>query len=112
MSVTRGAGLNVGAVQGGLRASIAVVDVRHDFEGWHARVGSPLRHAAQREFGGTILPVRGKLLHWIDPITGEHRFAKRVTQRPGGPRQGYRPWLRPAGDQFPAFMDEHLGSFR
>lgn len=109
VSVSRGAKLNAGDVQGGLRASIAVSEVVHDATGWHARVGSALRYALMREYGGVILPVRKKLLSWIDPQTGVRRFAKRVVQRPGGARNGYRPWLRPAGDMFPKFMDDHLG---
>lgn len=108
VAVSRGFKLNAGDVQGGLRASISVTDVRHDGAGWHARVGSPLRYAMQREYGGEILPVRKKLLSWRDPATGEWHFARRVMQRPGGPRQGYKPWLRPAGDMFPSFMDQHL----
>jgi hypothetical protein len=106
VSVSRGAKLNVGSVQGGLRASISAA-----FTGTlQARVGSPLRYAMMREKGGVILPVRKKLLHWIDPITGEHRFARRVVQRPGGPRQPrpYTPFLQPAGDRFPEFMDDNL----
>ena len=60
------------------------------------------------EKGGTIVPVRKRLLAWQDPITGKWIFAKRVVQRPGGPRQGYRPWLGPAGEKFPEFMADHL----
>lgn len=108
VSVSRGLKLNAGDVQGGLRASIAVTDVRHDSEGWHARVGSALRYAMQREFGGVILPVRKKLLSWRDPVSGKWIFARRVSQLPGGPRQGHRPWLRPAGDKFGSFLEEHL----
>jgi hypothetical protein len=104
VAVSRGLKLNAGDVQGGLRASISAVMVAR----LHARVGSPLRYAMMRERGGTILPVRKKFLSWQDPVTGEWRFAKRVVQRPGGPRQGHKPWLEPAGDQFPRFMDDHL----
>lgn len=111
VSVSRGLKLNAGTVQGGLRASITWRwnnGASFDSKTWKAQVGSGLRYAAQREFGGEIRPVRAKLLHWIDPVTGKHRFAKRVRQSPGGPRQGHRPWLRPAGDRFPEFMDEHV----
>lgn len=104
VSVSRGLKLNAGDVQGGLRASISAT-----FTGrLAARVGSPLRYALMREKGGTIVPVRKKLLSWIDPITGERIFAKRVVQRPGGPRQGHKPYLGPAGDRFPEFMDDHM----
>lgn len=112
VSVSRGLKLNVGAVQGGLRASIAVVDFRHDGSGYFARVGSALRYAMMREKGGVIVPVRKKLLSWQDLISGKWIFAKRVVQRPGGPRQGHRPWLQPAGDRFAEFMTQHLLSFR
>lgn len=108
VSVSRGLKLNVGGLQGSLRGSIAVADVGHDAEGWHGRVGSNRRYALMREKGGTILPVRKKLLAWQDPITGKWIFAKRVTQRPGGPRQGYKPYLQPAGDRFGEYMAGHL----
>lgn len=104
VAVSRGFKLNAGDTQGGLRASITDVKVGD----LHARVGSTLRYALQRERGGTILPVRRKFLYWRDPSTGEWRVAKRVVQRPGGPRQGYKAWLLPAGDKFPGFMEDHL----
>lgn len=104
VAVSRGLKLNAGSVQGGLRASIT-----YEADGpRQGRVGSPLRYAMMREKGGVITPKRRKLLHWIDPITGEHRFAKRVVQRPGGPRQGYKPFIGPAGDKYPDFMEDHL----
>lgn len=106
VSVSRGAKLNAGDVQGGLRASISG-EVTGTLQG---RFGSSVRYAMQREKGGVILPVRKKLLSWIDPVTGERIFAKRVSQRPGGPRQPrpYTPFIGPAGDRFPEFMDDHL----
>jgi hypothetical protein len=110
VSVSRGMKLNSGDVQGGLRASI--VAERTDVGAFElrSRFGSGLRYAMQREKGGTILPVRKKLLSWVDPITGERIFAKRVDQRPGGPRQPrpYSPFIGPAGDRFPEFMSDHL----
>jgi hypothetical protein len=112
VSVSRGFKLNALDVQGGLRASITSEAIDVSPVGLSTRVGSAVRHAAMREFGGTIVPVRRRLLAWQDPITGEWRFAKRVVQKPGGPRQGYKPWLRPAGDKFPAFMDAHLRAER
>jgi hypothetical protein len=106
VSVSRGAKLNAGETQGGLRASISATITGT----LQARFGSALRYAMQREKGGTIVPVRKKLLSWIDPITGKRIFAKRVTQRPGGPRQPhpYSAFIGPAGDRFPEFMDDHL----
>lgn len=108
VSVSRGFKLNAGDVQGGLRASITS-EVTGPLQG---RVGSAVRHAMMREKGGTILPVRKKLLSWVDPVTGIRRFAKRVVQRPGGARQRrpYTAWLQPAGERFPEFMDDHLRS--
>lgn len=112
VSVSRGMKLNAGDVQGGLRASITAEPTQETADGMKSRVGSAVRHAAMREFGGVIVPKRAKLLHWIDPITGEHRFARRVVQKPGGPRQGYKPWLRPAAEQFPRIMHAHLRGIR
>jgi hypothetical protein len=109
VGVSRGVKLNAGSVQGGLRASINSTITGN----LTARFGSALRYAMQREKGGVIVPVRKRLLAWQDPITGEWIFAKRVVQRPGGPRQPrpYTPFIGPAGDKFPTFMDEHLRSF-
>lgn len=104
VSVSRGLKLNAGGVQGGLRASITAEKTGR----LASRVGSPLRYAMMREKGGVIVPVRKKVLSWIDPVTGQRRFARRVRQRPGGPRQGYKPWLGPAGDRYPEFMEDHL----
>lgn len=108
VSVSRGAKANAGNVQGGMRASVT-----SEYVGaLHARVGSNHRGALMREKGGTILPVRRKLLSWIDPVTGKRVFARRVYQRPGfiRGRRGRGPWLQPAGDEFPKRMDEHLRS--
>lgn len=110
VSVSRGMKLNAGDVQGGLRASITAETPRKVGGDWFSRFGSALRYAMQREFGGVILPVRKKVLSWQDPETGEWHFAKRVAQLPGGKRQGNKPWLRPAGDRFPEFMEDHLRS--
>lgn len=109
VSVSRGAKLNAGNVQGGLRASISAV-VTGTLQG---RFGSAVRYAMQREKGGVILPVRKKFLSWIDPVTGKRIFAKRVTQRPGGARQPkpYSSFIEPAGEKFPQFMEDHLRSF-
>lgn len=104
VSVSRGMKLNAGDVQGGLRASLTFEKTSR----LQGRAGSPLRYAMQREKGGVIVPVRKRLLSWIDPITGERVFAKRVVQRPGGPRQGHKPFIGPAGDKFPDFMTDHL----
>jgi hypothetical protein len=106
--VSRGMKLNAGSVQGGLRASITSEGPERRGDGLYGRIGSPLRYAAQREFGGVILPVRKKMLSWRDPITGKWIFAKRVVQLPGGARQGHKPWLRPAGDKWPDRFAEHL----
>jgi hypothetical protein len=106
VGVSRGVKANAGDVQGGMRASVT-----QEYTGrLSARVGSPHRGAMMREKGGTILPVRRKLLSWIDPVTGKRIFAKRVHQLPGflRSRTGRGPWLQPAGEQFPKFMDDHL----
>jgi hypothetical protein len=106
VSVSRGLKLNAGDVQGGFRASITSQKTGH----LSARVGTGHRGGMMREHGGTILPVRKKVLSWVDPVTGERRFAKRVTQLPGfiRSRTGRGPWLKPAGDKFEQFMTDHL----
>jgi hypothetical protein len=107
VSVSRGAKLNAGNVQGGMRASVTSDQVAGRL---HARVGSAHRGAMMREKGGTILPVRGRFLSWVNPVTGQRVFAKRVTQRPGfiRGRLGRKAWIKPAGDKFPKFMEDHL----
>lgn len=106
VSVSRGLKLNAGDVQGGMRASVTSQMTGR----LSARVGSPHRGAMMREKGGMILPVRRKLLSWVDPITGKRVFAKRVHQLPGflRSRTGRGPWLQPAGETFPKSMDDHL----
>jgi hypothetical protein len=108
VSVSRGLKLNAGDVQGGMRASVNGQHVGR----LHARVGSQHRGAMMREKGGTILPVRGKFLSWVDPVTGKRIYAKRVVQQPGfiRGRRGRGPWLQPAGDLFPKFFEDHLRS--
>lgn len=108
VGVSRGVKANAGDVQGGMRASVTSQKTGR----LSARIGSAHRGAMMREKGGTILPVRRKLLSWIDPITGKRVFAKRVYQQPGfvRGRLGRRAWLKPAGDKFPGFMDDHLRS--
>jgi hypothetical protein len=104
VSVSRGLKLNAGSVQGGLRASLTFEKTGR----LQGRAGSPVRYAMMREKGGTILPVRKRFLSWIDPVTGRRVFARRVHQRPGGARQGYKAFIAPAGDKFPEFMNDHL----
>lgn len=110
VSVSRGIKLNAGDLQGGLRASITFRMLPTGNHELKAQIGSSLRYAAMREFGGTIYPVRAQRLAWRDPVTGGFRVAKSVTQKPGGPRQGYQPWLRPAGDKFNDYMGDHLAA--
>lgn len=108
VSVSRGLKLNAGEAQGGLRASLTAEGPERRPDGLYGRIGSPLRYAMQREKGGPIIPRRGRFLVWRDPVTGELIFAKRVMQRPGGPRQGYKPFIGPAGDKWPGFFHDHL----
>lgn len=56
-----------------------------------ATTGTDVVYAAQVEFGGTIVPKRKKLLHWVD-ANGTDHFARKVTQVA-------RPYLRPAFDE-------------
>lgn len=111
VGVSRGMKLNAGEAQGGLRASLTATPIQNVAGGMSRFVGSGVRHAAQREFGGIIAPKRRPRLAWIDPVTGKWivlRKGQTVSQRPGGPRQGYRPFIRPNADKFPALFDEHL----
>jgi hypothetical protein len=106
VGVSRGMKLNAGDIQGSLRASLTFVRTGR----LSGRAGSAKRYAMMREKGGVIVPIRKKLLSWIDPVTGQRIFAKRVVQRPGGPRQGHKSFIGPAGDKFPDFMEDHLKS--
>jgi hypothetical protein len=108
VSVSRGAKLNSGSVQGGLRASLTGTTPIAKGEGTYSQMGSAARHFLMREFGGVIVPVRAKVLAWQDPVTGEWIHAKRVVQRPGGPRQGNQPFMGPAVKRFPEFAEAHL----
>lgn len=57
-------------------------------------VGTPLFYGVWLEFGtagGKVIePVQAKALSWIDPATGERRFAKRVITRGMKPRSFLR----------------------
>lgn len=108
VSVSRGVKLNAGDVQGGLRASLTHTPIVSTGAGITADVGSPVRYAAQREFGGTIRPVRKRLLAWQDPATGKWIFARSVTQLPGGARNGHKPFIRPNAEKFREIFPEHL----
>ena len=55
-------------------------------------VGPTVIYGRIHEFGGIILPVKAKMLSWMDDDTGERIFAKMV-QIPA------RPYLRPALDE-------------
>lgn len=56
------------------------------------KAGSNLVYARIQEEGGTIVPVHAKMLHWVDPDTGEDIFARKVEIPP-------RPYMRPAADE-------------
>lgn len=119
--------------QGRLAASITSDGPpRRNAQGIIGAFGSAERHALMREKGGTIVPVRKKALSWISKTTGarivlgpgiRRKFAKvdkqtgqvvifvpgfGVTQRPGGPSNGYKPYLQPAGEQFGRVIGDHL----
>ena len=55
-------------------------------------VGPTVIYGRIHELGGIILPVKAKMLSWMDDDTGERIFAKMV-QIPA------RPYLRPAFDE-------------
>lgn len=104
---------NVGGTHGSLAGSIHRERTQRSPGVLRTRFGSSMRHARMREKGGVIVPVRAKLLSWIDPATGKRIFAKRVVQAPGGRRGSSKhgkPYLKPNGDRFPQYMSEHLRS--
>lgn len=80
--------------RGGLAGSI-IVEVKEKATSAEAKIGPSSVYGRIQELGGTIKPVRAKLLSWIDPETGKRHVAKRV-MLPA------RPYLRPA-------LDEHKG---
>jgi len=52
------------------------------------QIGTPLKYMAKHQTGGTInipardiYPVRARVLHWVDPGTGEDVFAMHVHQK-------------------------------
>lgn len=53
--------------------------------------GAAIPYAAQREFGGVIVPKTAKALHWVDEAGLDH-FARRVVQVA-------QPYMRPAWDE-------------
>lgn len=99
--------------QGILHASITWRWVERSQDRLRASFGSAVRYAAIRELGGIIRPVRAKRLFWRDS-EGRGHSAKVVIQVPGGkkgsPKHG-KPYLRPAGEKFPEFMEKHLRRF-
>ena len=63
-------------------------------------VGTNVEYAAQREFGGTIVPVNAPTLSW--EADGERHFARSVTQEA-------TPYLRPAVDENGAAVQREVG---
>lgn len=80
---------NAPVLSGTLRRSIHT-EVERRGDEVRARVGTNLPYARQREYGGTIRPVRGPYLMWRTP-DGRFVRARSVTQRA-------TPYLRPAFD--------------
>lgn len=54
-----------------------------------APIGTRVKYAKIHEFGGTILPKRGRFLSWVDRGTKKRIFARKV-------KMPARPFLRPA----------------
>jgi HK97 gp10 family phage protein len=86
--------------RGGLRASIATaVDEGH----LRAEVGPTVVYGRIRELGGTIVPVRAKMLAWQSPRgSGNWVFAKRV-------KQAGTPYMGPALDENVEKIRDELG---
>lgn len=81
-------GLNVDT--GNLINSINVQTASQSETYAEVKIGTGVEYAAIHEFGGVILPVRAKLLSWVD--NGVRIFA-RMVQIPA------RPYMRPAVDE-------------
>jgi hypothetical protein len=77
---------------GNLRRSIHAAVVAIMAASAEGQIGTNLEYAAAQEYGATIVPVNAKMLHWVDPVSGEDIFARQVTLPP-------RPYMRPALDQ-------------
>jgi len=96
--------------EGTLRGSLTWDMIEESDTRLKARFGSALRYAAMREKGGTIRPVRARMLAWRGH-DGRWHFAKVVHQVPGGkagsPTHG-KPYLKPAGERFGQHMDAAL----
>jgi hypothetical protein len=77
---------------GNLRRSIHAAIVAITAASAEGQIGTNLEYAPAQEYGATIVPVNAKMLHWVDPVTGEDVFAHQVTLPP-------QPYMRPALDQ-------------
>lgn len=64
-------------------------------------VGTNVEYAAQREYGGTIVPVNAPMLSWQD-ADGTRHFAHSVTQEA-------TPYLRPAVDENTEAVQREVG---
>lgn len=85
---------------GNLRRSILVAIIAITSTSAEGRIGTNLIYAPMQEYGGTIVPVNAKMLHWVDPSTGADVFAHSVTIPP-------HPYMRPALDEtWPAMVAE------
>ena len=78
-----------GAGLGGSIQTVVSKATEHEAE---VDVGPTVIYGRIQELGGIILPVKAKMLSWMDDDTGERIFAKMV-QIPA------RPYLRPAVDE-------------
>lgn len=76
---------------GGLAGSM-MVEVEASATKAEAKIGPSAVYGRIQELGGVIRPLVKRMLHWIDPETGEERWAKMV-------HIPARPYLRPALDE-------------
>jgi len=78
---------------GRLINSVSVGDIKANASGYECYVGPRgVIYARIHEFGGTIVPKRAKMLHWVDKTTGKDVFAMRAVIPA-------RPYMRPAIDE-------------
>jgi hypothetical protein len=80
---------NPSVITGDLNASLQVLS--YDANRYEGEVGTELEYAIYVEYGRPeIYPVVAKVLHWIDPDTGEDRFSHY------SPPTQAQPFLEPA----------------
>lgn len=93
-------------VTGNLLSSIKILE-EGDLEG---KVGTTEEYAVYIEYGrGIVKPVTKKVLHWIDPHTGEDVFAMKAKEFPASPF--FEPAVITQSEKFADYVDKAIGKF-